>query len=215
MLGYIFCMRTAALIDAGFLTPQLKARLGRHASASETYEFILKTLEAPETLFRAYYYDCPPYENALLNPISGADHTDAAFIRRRKQFIQELTLKDHVAFRRGELSFDGWQIKGGSFRQLMNQASTTPPTASTLSASDIAPKLSQKRVDINIGLDVAWLSSKRIVERPILVTADSDFIPAMKFARREGIQVVLVPLEGHVKVEMREHADIVRSVTYP
>lgn len=51
-----------------------------------------------------------------------------------------------------------------------------------------------KRVDMKIGLDVAWLASKGIVDRIILVTADTDFVPAMKFARREGVQVLLVPM---------------------
>ena len=69
---------------------------------------------------------------------------------------------------------------------------------------------------MKIGLDVAWLSSKRIVDRIILVTADSDFVPAMKFARREGVQVVLVTM-GHtlVKRELKVHADELRSVVYP
>jgi len=69
---------------------------------------------------------------------------------------------------------------------------------------------------MKIGLDVAWLSSKQIVERIILVTADSDFVPAMKFARREGVQVVLVTM-GHalVKRELKVHADESRSVIYP
>ena len=69
---------------------------------------------------------------------------------------------------------------------------------------------------MKIGLDVAWLSSKSIVERIILVTADSDFIPPMKFARREGVQVILVTL-GHLQVknELKEHAAELRSVIFP
>jgi uncharacterized LabA/DUF88 family protein len=69
---------------------------------------------------------------------------------------------------------------------------------------------------MKIGLDVAWLSSKGIVERIILVTADSDFVPAMKFARREGVQVILVTM-GHmlVKRELKVHADELRTVVYP
>lgn len=82
--------------------------------------------------------------------------------------------------------------------------------------SDFVPDLKQKQVDIKIGLDVAWLSSKGIVERIILVTSDSDFIPAMKFARREDVQIVLVTM-GHqqIKQELLVHADEIRSVTYP
>jgi uncharacterized LabA/DUF88 family protein len=89
-------------------------------------------------------------------------------------------------------------------------------TSRTLQADDFAPDLKQKRVDMKIGLDVAWLASKAIVDRIILVTADSDFVPAMKFARREGVQVILVTM-GHrmVKHDLLVHADEVRSVAYP
>ncbi len=69
---------------------------------------------------------------------------------------------------------------------------------------------------MKIGLDVAWLASKGIVERIILVTADSDFVPAMKFARREGIQVVLVNMEHRqTKRDLLVHSDEVRTVAYP
>ena len=43
----------------------------------------------------------------------------------------------------------------------------------------------------------------------MLVTADSDFIPAMKFARREGAQLLLVTLGHGIRDGMREHADLV------
>lgn len=81
---------------------------------------------------------------------------------------------------------------------------------------DFKPDIKQKSVDMKIGLDVAWLSGKQIVERIILVTADSDFVPAMKFARREGTQVILVTM-GHllVKNELKEHADELRAVVFP
>jgi len=47
----------------------------------------------------------------------------------------------------------------------------------------------------------------------VVVTADTDFIPAMKFARREGVQVVIVPMGTRMlnKV-LLEHADGVRVV---
>lgn len=68
---------------------------------------------------------------------------------------------------------------------------------------------------MKVGLDVAWLSSKRIVDRIVLAAGDSDFVPAMKFARREGVQVVPVPL-GHryLRRDLREHADEVREVEF-
>jgi uncharacterized LabA/DUF88 family protein len=36
----------------------------------------------------------------------------------------------------------------------------------------------QKGVDIKFGLDIASLAYKRLVERVVLITGDSDFIPA-------------------------------------
>lgn len=116
---------------------------------------------------------------------------------------------DHVAFRSGELTFDGWLIKKKAATEII-------ANNRGLTASDFAPDLKQKGVDMKIGLDVAWLASKSIVERLILVTADSDFIPAMKFARREGVQVILVTLAHRsVKYGLKEHADELRAVTFP
>jgi NaMN:DMB phosphoribosyltransferase len=45
------------------------------------------------------------------------------------------------------------------------------------------------------------------------VTADTDFVPAMKLARREGVQVILVPMQTRMlNKAMRAHADEVRTV---
>ena len=61
-------------------------------------------------------------------------------------------------------------------------------------------------VDVKIGLDIAWLASRKIVDKITIVTGDSDFIPAMKFARKEGIHVTLCSLPK-IRPEMKEHAD--------
>lgn len=70
--------------------------------------------------------------------------------------------------------------------------------------------LTQKGIDMEIGLDVAWLATKRIVDRIVLCTGDRDFVPAMKLARREGVQVVLATLGATPHPTLLEHADFVR-----
>jgi uncharacterized LabA/DUF88 family protein len=45
-----------------------------------------------------------------------------------------------------------------------------------------------------------------------LVSADSDFVPAMKFVRREGAQVFIAPLGRRVKTSMIEHSDMVLNI---
>ena len=62
---------------------------------------------------------------------------------------------------------------------------------------------------MRIGLDIASLTLKRQANVIVLATADSDFIPAMKFARREGTQLFLVTLGHGIKEGVREHADLV------
>lgn len=65
---------------------------------------------------------------------------------------------------------------------------------------------------MRLGLDIAALALKSHVEAIVLVAGDSDFVPAMKFARREGVQVMLAPLEHHVRKDMIEHSDLLLQI---
>jgi uncharacterized LabA/DUF88 family protein len=67
--------------------------------------------------------------------------------------------------------------------------------------------MEQKGVDLRIGLDIATLSLRRIADTAVLVTGDSDLVPAMKFARREGLRVYLQSLGHYVRRELKAHAD--------
>ena len=49
----------------------------------------------------------------------------------------------------------------------------------------------QKVVDTKIGLDIALLSEKKLVDQVVLIAGDSDFVPAAKHARREGVDFIL------------------------
>jgi uncharacterized LabA/DUF88 family protein len=69
--------------------------------------------------------------------------------------------------------------------------------------------MAQKGVDIRIGLDIAWISLKRVVDLLVLVTGDSDFVPVMKFARKEGLKVYLEAMGHGVRRELKAHADFV------
>lgn len=60
---------------------------------------------------------------------------------------------------------------------------------------------------MRIGLDMASMTLKRQVDTIILVTGDSDFIPAAKLARREGAELILDSMGQKVSAELREHVD--------
>lgn len=200
----------AVLLDGGFVQKRLYSALGRRQpTAKDILAFAVRCVGPDEELFRIYYYDCPPFGDALDHPMTGEreDFSTTAVFATRTKLLDELAQADHVAFREGVLSSDGWKLKHKAQQELMK-------TPRSCTAADFEPDFNQKRVDMKIGLDVAWLATKSIVRRIILVTADTDFVPAMKFARREGVQVVLVPMRTRLlNKALRAHADEVRSVT--
>ena len=51
--------------------------------------------------------------------------------------------------------------------------------------------LEQKGVDMRVGIDISSLSFKKQVDQIILIAGDSDFVPAAKQSRREGIDFKL------------------------
>ncbi|EON78900.1 hypothetical protein ADIS_0797 [Lunatimonas lonarensis] len=65
----------------------------------------------------------------------------------------------------------------------------------------------QKMVDIKIGLDIASITLKGQVDQIILISGDSDFVPAAKLARREGIDFLLDPMWNPIKPHLFEHID--------
>ena len=64
---------------------------------------------------------------------------------------------------------------------------------------------------MRIGLDIASITLKRQADVIVLVSGDSDFVPAAILARREGLQFVLDPLWQDVSLDLLEHIDGLRS----
>ena len=113
--------------------------------------------------------------------------------------LSSLRQTNFVAVREGRLLLNGWVLKD-------EIAEGRSPLTGT--DDDYKPDFEQKGVDMKIGLDIAWVSLSKVAQRVYLVTGDSDFIPAMKFARRSGIQVCLFTLGHFVYRELLDHADI-------
>ncbi len=72
---------------------------------------------------------------------------------------------------------------------------------------DFSLSLQQKGVDMKIGLDIASLSFKHQVDKIILIAGDSDFVPAAKLARTEGIDFVLDSLGADIRNNLSLHID--------
>jgi uncharacterized LabA/DUF88 family protein len=196
----------AILLDGGFVKQKLRrARTPLDAAAISalTDQIALLPCLAGMRLHRIYFYDAKPLEVVATVPLSGRPidfRTTAAAIRNR-QLQCALMREPFFALRFGEVLHEGWQLKKDVLQQ-------SGPTVQ-ISAEDIQPAIRQKGVDMRIGLDIASLALKRQAQVIVLVTADSDFIPAMKFARREGAQLFLITLGHGIRDGLREHADLV------
>lgn len=201
--------RVAVLLDGGFVLKRLSGASGRGpVTSAEIIAFARRCVQVEEELFRIYYYDCPPFSGRLRHPMTEMtqDYSASSVHMAKTKLLDELAHSDFVALREGVLSVGGWKLGNSAQRDILKNPRLCTP-------EDFVPEFTQKRVDMKIGLDVAWLASKRIVDRIILVTADTDFVPAMKFARREGVQVVLVPMRtSRLNKALRAHADEVRDI---
>ena len=154
-----------------------------------------------EEIFRILYYDCAPFEGSAILPVSGNRRN----FHGNDAWLHELAHKNLFAVRRGILKFRGYVLENIPYT----------PTG-PLTDADFKPQFEQKGVDMRIGLDRAIISGNRSVERIVLATNDTDCIPAMKHARRTGMQVVLIGLPGcNPAPELLSHCDFFRSIQWP
>ncbi|MCB2218066.1 MAG: NYN domain-containing protein [Desulfobulbaceae bacterium] len=210
-------MKTAILIDGGFFLKRYPKVFrngynhGPKTIADNMYKMCIRHLSrqhasASPQLYRILFYDCEPFKGTSHNPIS---HRHIAFATtktaiEREQFFEELKKRRKVALRLGKVHSDNyWIIKPYRTKQLLNGTMQ----ASGLLPDDVYYSLRQKGVDIKIGLDIAALSYKEKVDQIILISGDSDFVPAAKTARREGIDFILDPMWNPISDDLHEHID--------
>lgn len=202
-------MDAVLMIDGGFLKKKYKQEFRKHLEAADLETLSRKLIEkatgrkAEEITYRAYYYDCPPYGEKEEIPLSGGQEMDfgqGSAYGKLAGFLSEVKLLPYFAVREGFLSFEGWSLKQKSFNNKTGPVSVT--------SDDFKVSLKQKGVDTKIGLDIAWVSYERIASRIILVTGDSDFTPAVKTARRNGIFVTLFSLHHGIKPNLKENVDV-------
>jgi uncharacterized LabA/DUF88 family protein len=194
-------LKAIVLIDGGFLRVEAR-RAGKPYDPAFIEEFALNCKATDEGLFRVLYYDCAPYTGTVRLPVSGVPHK---FIGS-DAWLHELSRKDLFAVRRGVLKFRGYKPK---------KTPVSVPGA-PLTDADFTPDFEQKGVDMRIGLDIAAYATNHAVDRIILVSNDTDCVPALKYGRRAGLQTVLIePPNVRVAPELIAHSDFKRPVPWP
>ncbi len=153
----------AVLIDAGFAKRKIKAQLGQTAQADDFVKLVQRIQNNPylqnKNLYRVFYYDAPPADGKLKNPLDNSelDLSASSIARENKRLLEALKMQPFFALRMGQVSTNGdsWKIK--------NQGSFTATGSIMITAADIAPNITQKGVDMKIGLDMATLALKKQV----------------------------------------------------
>ncbi len=209
-------LSVAILIDGGFFLKRyfkLYKNPKTHTPAEvakNLYTLAHRHVGNDNYLYRIFYYDSVPFDKRLHNPISGKviDFAKSDQAKFRNEFFEELKKKRKVALRLGYLrESKNWLIRPRLTKELFKKNIAVDD----LKEDDVFYELRQKGIDIKIGIDIASMAIKRLVDRIVLFSGDSDFVPAAKLARREGIDFILDPMWNPIDDNLFEHIDGLKS----
>lgn len=212
-------IRTAILVDGGFYRKRAKYLWGVKDAEGRARELEaycrahIADHSGPEVrqLYRIFYYDSEPLArktvyHPLLKKNIELEKSDTAIWA--KAFFEELKRRRKFALRLGHISNDvGYNLK----RDVTKDLCGGKRTVDSLTEADFEFHAQQKGVDMKIGVDIASLAYKHQVDQIILIAGDSDFVPAAKLARREGIDFILDPMWANIRDDLFEHIDGLKS----
>lgn len=215
-------MKTAILVDGGFYRMKSYSKSISKTPkecAEELYEYCTRHLyegrgkgKTRHQLYRIFYYDCPPIKDRIYHPLlkKQIDLSKTDLYDWMNEFLKELSKKRKVAIRLGKISDTQlhYTLRPEIVKKLVNP--DNPFDLWNITENDFRLVAEQKGVDMKIGLDIASMAYKQQVEQIVLISGDSDFVPAAKLARREGIDFVLDSLGSPIKPELSEHIDGLR-----
>ena len=163
------------------------------------------------SLYRIFYYDCPPSVKEVYHPLTKkvVKLKESDQYKWMSEFLKELKTRRKVALRLGRLSDNDvvYNLRPDITKKLLRGAISVKD----IQESDLYLSIGQKGVDMKLGVDIASLSYKKQVQKIVLIAGDSDFVPAAKLDRREGIDFVLDPLWNGINEDLHEHIDGLKS----
>ena len=214
-------MKTAIFVDGGFYRRRAQQMLGikaAHERADKLMKYCLRHLNhnqkvPQDNLYKIFYYDCLPTDKKLFHPFlkKQIDYSKTDLFKWMNIFIDSLKQKRKLVMRLGRLAQKHEKIFFNIHPDALKDLCSGKRQFETLTESDFILAIEQKGVDMKLGLDIASLAYKRQVEKIILISGDSDFVPAAKLARREGIDFILDPLFNHIAPDLSEHVDGIRT----
>jgi len=215
------CEKVAILVDGGFYQRRAKSLWGDRTAKERVNELEKycrwhlrhKTSGQMEydSLYRIFYYDCPPADNIVFHPLTGKNINlkKTPLYVYMSAFQKELITRRKVALRLGKLATNDlrYSLTPEAQKRLLGGSIAI----SQLTENDFRLNIGQKGVDMRVGIDIASLAYKKQVTRIILISGDSDFVPAAKLARREGIDFILDSMGASISPDLSEHIDGLRT----
>lgn len=206
----------AILIDGAFFLKRAMHLYGALAP-NHLADIVYKSAHAfvskkKNRLYRIFFYDCPPLQTKIYHPYNRVqiDMSKSERSKWRLEFHNELKRRRKVALRLGVVDDVNvsWRI---NYKQIKKLCAGRIEWSS-LTESDFSMDVKQKGVDMRIGIDITSLALEKQVTQIVLVSGDSDFVPAAKFARREGIDFILDPMKAPIKDDLHEHIDGIQTI---
>jgi len=189
-------------VKASFLASLLQQYVKSHLNFNNDYAI----------LYRTYIYDAPPLSKKMHHPKTekAIDFSKSEAAQMRTALHQAIRQQPMTALRLGVLHEEEalWTLKNKKrYKDFIRGKLSFEEIDETEFVIDVR----QKQVDMKIGMDITWLSLKKLVQRIVLIAGDSDFVPVAKLARKEGITFVLDPMRQHIRPDLSEHIDLLRS----
>lgn len=210
-------IKTAIMVDGAFYRKRAYYFWGNASPAERAKELVqyckrhIKDEKSGAELYRVFYYDCPPSAKKIYHPLTKQviDLSKTEQFLWANEFFRELMHQRKFAIRLGQLAEEQafYNLKPAITRKLLNGTIGI----SDIKERDFSLEIKQKGVDMRIGVDIASVTFKKQVDRIILISGDSDFVPAAKQARREGIDFILDPMRSVIKDDLFEHIDGIRT----
>ncbi len=132
----------------------------------EFHDFHIDYLKLSKLMANGYSHLRTYYYNCLPYQSNAPSDQEKERLSKRQKFYHALEKLDHFTVRLGKLKFRGNDNEGN-------------------------PIFVQKGVDVYLATDLVLLSTKHIITHASILTADTDFLPAFKVAKDEGVVITL------------------------
>ncbi len=164
--------------------------------------------ENDEELYRIFFYDCKPLDKKVHYP-----HTQRSLDLSKSSTYKERTALHKHLISKPCLALRLWYLDANNARWVIHNKEKEKKLfkgeiyITDFTNDDFIYHAKQKGVDMKIGLDIATLALKKLVQKIVLISGDSDFVPAAKLARVEGIIFTLDPMGNPIREDLEEHID--------